>query len=238
VTFEVLPAVDIAQGRLVSASREGVRRIEAFGGSPIAAAEAFVRAGARWLHVVDVDRAEGRPADLDLLHRIAGLGAGVQASGGITSEGGARDALEAGAARVVLSSAMLADGELIADAVRHLSQRAVVGIEAEGVRIRPRSADANDLPLPETLEWVRDLGAVRYLYTGVARVGGLSGPDVEGIEAAAAILRRPVLAAGGIRDLEDVMALRDLGSDVVDGIVVGRALYEGLDLPRAIAAVG
>jgi phosphoribosyl isomerase A len=239
VTFEILPAIDVAGGRLVSVSAGEVRRIEAFGGSPLAAAEAFVGAGAGWLHVVDVDRANGGEPDLALLSRIAALDVSVQASGGIETPATARDALGAGAGRVVLGSSVLADVDALRGLVEDLGERCVVGIEADGEVVRPRSRSSGDLELPlvETLEVVRELGAVRYLYTGLRRVAGLDGPDLSGIETAARILGRPVIAAGGVRGIEDVLALHDLGPDVVEGVIVGRALQEGADLGSILTAV-
>ena len=235
MAFEVLPALDVADGRLVAAFGGRVRPIAAFGGSAIAAAEAFVAAGARWLHVVDVDRSAGREPDLHLLVRLSMLGASVQASGGIESVAAAEQALEAGASRVVLGSGVLADRASIADAIGRLGDRAVVGIEADGDLIRPRSG-AEPLRLRETLGWLRSARAARYLYTGVGRVARLSGPDLDGAVLAAQLLGHPVLVAGGIRGVDDVLALRDLGASVVEGVVVGRALYEGLDLREVLAA--
>jgi phosphoribosylformimino-5-aminoimidazole carboxamide ribonucleotide (ProFAR) isomerase len=237
VTFEVFPAIDVAHGRLVSVSGGGVRPVDVFGGSPLAAAEAFVGAGARWLHVVDVDRADGGDPDLRLLQRIAGLGAAVQASGGIESSEAARRALDAGATRVVLGSAMLEDADRMRPLVDELGEGCVLGIEAEGDVIEPRSGAGIRLPLLETLDAVRELGATRYLYTGLARVATQGGPDLAGVETAARALGRPVVAAGGIRGAADALALRDLGPDVVDGVVVGRALYEGADLRTILSAV-
>jgi phosphoribosylformimino-5-aminoimidazole carboxamide ribonucleotide (ProFAR) isomerase len=237
VAFEVLPAIDVAGGRLVSYSGGVVRPIEAFGGSPLAAAEAFVESGARWLHVVDVDRAAGRAPDLVLLGRIAGMGAAVQASGGIDSIVAAEQAFGGGATRVVLTSAVLVDADLAHELASRLRERAVMGIEAHGDVIQPRSAGAPELPLRETLAWLAETEMTRYLYTGLPRVSGLGGPDVAGVRRVAAALRRPILAAGGIRGVDDVLDLRALGRDVVDGCVVGRALYEGLDVRTVLRAV-
>jgi phosphoribosylformimino-5-aminoimidazole carboxamide ribotide isomerase len=159
----------------------------------------------------------------------------VQASGGIESVAAAEQALEAGASRVVLGSGVLADRASIADAIGFLGDRAVVGIEADGDLIRPRSG-AEPLRLRETLGWLRSARAARYLYTGVGRVARLSGPDLDGAVLAAQLLGHPVLVAGGIRGVDDVLALIDLGPSVVEGVVVGRALYEGLDLREVLAA--
>src|SRR5215217_1806843 len=148
VTFEIFPAIDVAGGRLVSVSSGGVRPVDAFGGSPLAAAEAFVSMGAVWIHVVDLVRA------------IAALGAGVQASGGIETGPAARATLDAGATRVVLGSPMLARRNELAELVTSLGDAAVVGIEAAGPVIRPRSVGP-ELPLSDTLEWLSASGAER-----------------------------------------------------------------------------
>jgi phosphoribosyl isomerase A len=237
VTFEILPAIDVADGRLVSVSNGHVRDVAAFGGSPLAAAQAFVAAGAGWLHVVDVARAQGREPDRPLLSRLAALGAKIQASGGIASIATAGEALDAGASRVVLSSSVLSDRARTRGLVDALGPPAVVGIEADGDRIRPRGDRSADLLLSETLAWLRPLGVARYLVTGLSRVATMTGPDLAGVRAAASLLGRPVLAAGGIRTVEDVRALRALGEGVVEGCVVGRALYEGLDLDALLSAI-
>jgi phosphoribosylformimino-5-aminoimidazole carboxamide ribonucleotide (ProFAR) isomerase len=236
VTFEVLPAIDVAAGRLVSVSGGAIRDIDAFGGSPLAAAETFAAAGARWLHVVDVDRARDLPPDPDLLARLASVGVLVQASGGIETRRAADEALGAGATRVVLGSGALLDRDAASEAIAALHTRVVVGIEADGERIRPRSSGARDLPLAPTLAWLRTLRPAGFLYTGVSRVAGLEGPDLEGARTSATALGGPVLVAGGIRDLDDVEGVRALGPDRAAGCVVGRALYEGIDLRAVLAA--
>jgi phosphoribosylformimino-5-aminoimidazole carboxamide ribonucleotide (ProFAR) isomerase len=237
VAFEILPAIDVAGGRLVSVSDGEVRELRAFGGSPVAAAEAFVAAGAGWLHVVDVDRANGGTPDVDMLRRLARAGANIQASGGIASRSDAEAVLQAGAHRVVLSSSILADRDGAAALIEALAGRAVVGIEADGVRIRPRGASSMELSLAGTLEWLRPLGAARYLYTAVSRVATLAGPDLDAVRASSRALDRPVLVAGGVRTVDDVRTIRALGPDAVEGCVVGRALYDGLDLAELRAAV-
>ena len=112
--FEVIPAIDVQGGALVGWSSSGPRRIAAFGGDPVAAAAASVAAGARWVHVVDVDLAvEGEPRNLEVLTAIAALPVAVQAAGGVRSADEVRTLLAAGASRVVLGSAALRDAPLV-----------------------------------------------------------------------------------------------------------------------------
>ena len=231
--FGVLPAIDISNGRLATYSRRGPEPVEAFGGDPVAAAHAFVEAGARWLHVVDLDLAFfGEARNLDVLRTVAALGASVQASGGVRTVGEVQAMLDAGARRVVLGSGALADERAAAETIGRYADRLIVGIEVEDGRIRSRGARRVDLPLDETVRWLVAGVASGFLVTTVSRVGTLDGPDVATVSR---VVRsaRPVLAAGGIARIDDLQALRRAGAV---GAVVGRAAIErGLDLAEALA---
>jgi phosphoribosylformimino-5-aminoimidazole carboxamide ribotide isomerase len=237
VAFEVIPAIDVAGGRLVRVSAGAVDPISSFGGDPLAAATAFVGSGAARLHVVDVDLASTRePVNLEVLGAICRLGVPVQASGGVATADQVEALLAVGASRVVLGSAALATRAEVERLIARLGERLVVGIEAQGAEIRPRG-EAPPLPLWDTLVWLGGLEVPRFVFTEVGRVGELTGPDLDGIWALATHTGRPVLAAGGIRSLEDLRAVAGLGGSV-EGAIVGRALHEGLDLERALRVGG
>jgi phosphoribosylformimino-5-aminoimidazole carboxamide ribonucleotide (ProFAR) isomerase len=237
VSLQVIPAIDIAEGHLARLSGQGIAALDVFGGDPVAAARAFVQAGAPWIHVVDLDMAvSGEPRNLALLTDIAALGVPVQASGGITTDPQVAQALSAGASRVVVGSAAFAFRDATAELVSARGDAVAVGIEADGPTLRPRGRGAGDAPLWEALEWLAGLDVARYVYTEVGRVDGLGGPDLDGIWALATHTGRPVIASGGIRGHDDLRAIAALGAGI-EGVVVGRALYEGLDLAEAIAAV-
>jgi phosphoribosylformimino-5-aminoimidazole carboxamide ribonucleotide (ProFAR) isomerase len=236
--FEVIPAIDVAAGGLARITGAGADRLAAFGGDPLAAARSFVAAGARWLHVVDLDLAtSGRPGNLATVRAVADLGVPVQASGGVRSAEQVEAFLEAGAARVVVGSAALAEPEVVGGLLERFGDRLVLAIEVEGATIRPRGG-GSELPLWETLGWLAELPVPRFLFVEVGRVGGMRGPDLDGVWALARHTGRPVLASGGIRGLEDLLALAAL-DEHVEGAVTGRALYEGaFSLADALAAVG
>jgi phosphoribosylformimino-5-aminoimidazole carboxamide ribonucleotide (ProFAR) isomerase len=237
VSLLVIPAVDVASGRLSRLSSGDIAPIDAYGGDPVAAARAFAHAGATWIHVVDLDMAlTGEPRNLAVLTEIAALGVPVQASGGITTERQVEEALSAGAARVVVGSAAFAFRDATAKLVTSRGDAVVVGIEADGPTLRPRGRGALDAPLWDALEWLAGLDVARFVYTEVGRVDGMGGPDLDGIWALATHTGRPVIASGGVRGLDDLRAIAALGAGV-EGAVIGRALYEGLDLAAAIAAV-
>jgi phosphoribosyl isomerase A len=230
VPFEVVPAVDVAGGRLARLTHEGPAPVEDFGGDPVAAARAFIGEGAGRLHVVDMDRALGSGENVEVLARIADLGVPVQASGGIATTDDARRALDRGAGRVVLSSRALADRDAFERLVEGLAAAVVVGLELDGPRIRPRGVASDtaviDLDVMETTAWLAETDAPRYLVTDLGRLGSASGPDLVHIRWLAMTLGRPLLVAGGIATAEDVRALTSLGPPL-EGAVVGSALYGG-----------
>jgi phosphoribosylformimino-5-aminoimidazole carboxamide ribonucleotide (ProFAR) isomerase len=234
MSFEVMPAIDVADGKLVRMSIGGPSVVGAFGADPIAAAEAYVQAGARWLHVVDVDLAlTGDPSNVDVVTAIHERfpGVSVQASGGLVRPSDLERYLDAGAMRAVLGSAALADRASTASLIDTYREALVVGLETLGRRIRPRGRhDAIDLDLGETLEWLAEVRMARCLHTSVRRVGALSGPDLPGLRTVMDV-GCPVIAAGGIASDADLAAVRDAGAE---GAVVGRAALEGdIDLRAA-----
>ena len=225
--FAILPALDVRHGRLAAVDEEGPRPLDAFGGDPVAAARAFVDAGASALHVVDLDLAFDGSPGLDLVAiRAAVPDALVQVSGGIADLATARVYLEAGADRFVLSSRALHDEAGTIAALTGGGGSVVVGLEVDGDRIRPRAGGAvreDELDLMTTVGWLQAAGAPAFLVTATGRVGALDGPDVEPVRR---VVRagRPTLAAGGIRSIDDLRVLRDVGAI---GAVVGRAALEG-----------
>ena len=233
MSFEVLPAIDVADGRLATYTPQGPTPSASFGGDPIAAARSYVDAGARWLHVADMDLAfRGTAGNLDVVRVIASFGPAVQASGGIRTIDDAQAMLDAGARRVVLGSGALADESSALETMRRFTDRLVVGVEVGEGRIRSRGAESVDLPLAETLGWLVAGGAHAFLVTAVERVARLDGPDIASVKR---VVRagRPVLAAGGITSIDDLRAVRRAGAT---GAVVGRAALEGgLDLAAAFA---
>ncbi len=233
--FALLPAIDLTAGGLGLYTPAGPVAVDAFRGDPAAAASAFLASGARWLHVVDMDLAFGDVAtNLELVRSIAALPrARVQAGGGVRSWAEVGAFLDAGASRVVVSSAALAAEQDVAEIIdRARPGEVLFGIEVSEGRIRARGTDVVDLDLMETLGWLRAAGAPGFLVTAVGRVGRETGPDVE-------LVRRvaqsgvPSIGAGGVRSLADLAALREAGAV---GAVVGRAALDGsLDLGEALA---
>jgi phosphoribosylformimino-5-aminoimidazole carboxamide ribonucleotide (ProFAR) isomerase len=239
MAFEVIPAVDVAGGRLARLSASGPVPVEAFGGAPLVAAAAFVEAGAVRIHLVDMDRALGVTPKEDVVGPVAALGVPVQASGGLIDRGDVDEMLDRGADRAVLSARALSDRPALEATLSAGPEVVVVGLEVEGGRIRPRGGEGLDLSLEETLSWLAGAGAARFLLTDLARLREpAGGPDLDLARGVAEILRRPLLVAGGIAGAPDIRAVQGLGPPV-EGVVVGRALYEATtDLRELLAAGG
>ena len=235
MAFEVIPAIDVAGGRLARLSAEGPVPLDAHGGDPVAAARACLAAGARLLHVVDMDLAfSGEPRNADVLRAIVALGARVQVAGAIVEDRQIDAALDAGGERVVLGSWALVDLDETGRKIERYGARLVIGVEVDGDRIRARGRRTTDLPLAETLSAIHAAGAARVVITTVRRVSTMTGPDV-GALAIAVRLGLPAIAAGGIASVDDLNALKDGGAE---GAIVGRAALEGrLDVARAIKSL-
>jgi phosphoribosylformimino-5-aminoimidazole carboxamide ribonucleotide (ProFAR) isomerase len=238
VPFTVFPAVDVWHGGLGLASRSGPVAHDAFGGDARAAVDAYVAAGARWIHVVDLDLAFlGDAANVDVVRTIAGRHPNVriQASGGIATADDAARYLDAGAARVVLGSAALRDRDALAAAIGEAAEAVLVGLEVDDGVIRARGEASVELSLETSLEWLAKLPAPGVLVTAVSHVATLSGPDASLVERVART-GLPTIAAGGVRSLRDLESLRDAGAA---GAVVGRAALDGaFDVAEAIAWAG
>ena len=236
ILFEVVPAVDVLDGRAVRL-HEGVRdRVTIEGGDPVALARRFVSEGARRLHLVDLDGAfDGRPSD-GLLERIARVAeeVPVQVGGGYRTLVAIDAAVSAGADRVMVGTAALSPGFLTAAAAR-FGERLVVAVDARDGYVAVEGwTRAADISAAELALRCADAGVRRLLVTGTRRDGSLAGPDLE-LLTDVLPSGLPVLAAGGIASLDDLRALRDLGCE---GAVVGSALWRGaFTLADAFAAV-
>ena len=236
--MDLFPAIDIRHGRVVRLSQGEATRQTVYGDDPVATAEGFRELGARWIHVVDLDRAFGDGENLALVRRIvARLGAcpRVQLGGGLRTTELVREALDQGVSRVVIGTAAAVDPAMVAAAVTLAGpERMAVGIDARDGVVAIRGWTESAALSAEALARRSVANGVRTLvYTDVARDGMLGGPDLDGARRLQT-LGAEVIASGGVAGLQDIVAVRDAG---LAGAIVGRALYEGrLDLAAALAA--
>ncbi|WP_454930649.1 bifunctional 1-(5-phosphoribosyl)-5-((5-phosphoribosylamino)methylideneamino)imidazole-4-carboxamide isomerase/phosphoribosylanthranilate isomerase PriA [Actinomyces israelii] len=234
--FTLLPAVDVADGKAVRLLK-GKAGSETDYGSPVDAARDWVRAGAEWIHLVDLDAAFGRGSNAPLLARIVGeVGIKVELSGGIRDDASLRRALNAGAARVNLGTAALEDPEWTERVIAEHGERIAVGLDVRGTTLAARGWTREGGDLWETLARLDSAGCSRYVVTDVARDGTLSGPSIGLLRQVCARTSAPVVASGGIAQLDDLRALVRLVPEGIEGAIVGKALYNGnFTLEEALA---
>ena len=197
---------------------------------PAGQARAWQAAGFSWLHVVDLNGAfAGRSVNTDALNAILTcVTIPIQLGGGIRDRAGIEHWLAAGVARVVLGSAAARDPDLVREACRVHPGGIAVGIDARGGRVAVDGwAQTSELAAVELALRFEDAGAAAIIYTDIGRDGMLSGVDVAGTVALAARISTPVIASGGVAGLEDLTALRDAGAARIEGVIIGRALYDG-----------
>jgi phosphoribosylformimino-5-aminoimidazole carboxamide ribotide isomerase len=237
---DIYPAIDIRQGRVVRLSQGEATRLTVYEDDPVAQAERFVGAGARWIHVVDLDRAFGDGENLALVRRIVakvGEAVRVQLGGGLRTVALVREGLDQGVSRAVLGTAAAIDPAIVPAAVAAAgADRIAVGIDARDGRVAIRGwTETSELTAEALALRVAGEGVRTVIYTDVARDGMLSGPDLAGARRLQSA-GLGVVASGGVAGAADLRAAREAG---LAGAIVGRALYEGrLTLAEALAAAG
>jgi len=238
VTLELLPAVDVADGQAVRLVR-GEAGTETSYGDPLDAALAWQRAGAEWIHLVDLDAAFGRGSNRELLARVVGaLDVRVEISGGIRDDESLRAALATGATRVNVGTAALEDPQWCARAIAEHGDAVAVGLDVRGTTLAARGWTQDGGDLWDTLERLEREGCARYVVTDVGRDGTMTGPNLDLLRDVCARTDRPVVASGGVSSLDDLRAIASLTGAGVEGAIVGKALYAGaFTLEEALAAV-
>jgi phosphoribosylanthranilate isomerase len=237
--LELLPAVDVAGGQAVRLV-QGEAGSETSYGDPLAAALAWQVAGAEWIHLVDLDAAFGRGSNRELLADVVTrLDVQVELSGGIRDDESLAAAMATGCTRVNLGTAALEDPEWTRKVIAEYGDRIAVGLDVRGTTLAARGWTREGGDLWETLARLDEDGCARYVVTDVTKDGTLRGPNIELLHQVCAATDRPVVASGGISSLADLVALRGLVPDGVEGAIVGKALYaQAFTLPEALDVAG
>jgi phosphoribosyl isomerase A len=225
--LELLPAVDVKDGRAVRLVQGELAR-ESVYGSPLEVALEFQRSGAQWLHLVDLDAAFGRGENSALLAEVVGtLDIDVELSGGIRDDQSLARALATGCRRVNLGTAALENPDWTSRVIAEHGDRIAVGLDVRGHVLAARGWTQEGGDLFETLARLESDGCARYVVTDVTKDGTLQGPNLELLKKVCAATKKPVVASGGISSLEDIKALCALNAIGVEGAIVGKALYSG-----------
>jgi 1-(5-phosphoribosyl)-5-[(5-phosphoribosylamino)methylideneamino] imidazole-4-carboxamide isomerase/N-(5'phosphoribosyl)anthranilate isomerase len=237
--LELLPAVDIAEGRAVQLI-QGVAGSGGEFGDPVDAALAWQDQGAEWLHLVDLDAAFGRGSNRELVDSIVSkVDIKVELSGGIRDAASLTAALASDCRRVNLGTAAREQPEWTGEAIAEHGDRIAVGLDVRGTTLAARGWTRNGGDLWETLERLDREGCARYVVTDVNRDGMLAGPNLALLQQVCERTSRPVVASGGVSTLDDVRALRGLVEAGVEGAIIGSALYRGaFTLAEALDVAG
>ena len=223
------PAIDVAEGKAVRLVQGDFDAQTVYADSPLEAARAWVDAGARHLHMVDLDGARsGAPQNLHHLERVtAELGVPVQYGGGLRSAAAVADAFAAGAARAILGTAAFADVDFLDEVVGRFGDRIVVSVDTRGGFVSTAGwTETTELPAGAVIDRMQDRGVRTFVFTNVDRDGMLGGPDLDEIREVAAVVRGRFMYSGGIGRREDLAALAALRQVNLSGVIVGKALYE------------
>ena len=237
----VFPAIDLKRSEVVRLAEGDMDRATVYGQDPAAQAKLFAQAGAQHLHVVDLDgsfagRAENREAVEAIVAAFPGH---VQLGGGIRTRAAVDGWFDLGVARVVMGSAALKDPEFVKDMARAYPGGIVVAVDAkDGMVATEGWAEVSDVAVVDLARRFEDAGVASLLFTDIGRDGLLKGVNIEATVDLARRVDIPVIASGGVKGIDDIYVLSMHANDGIEGVITGRALYEGrLDLAAAIAMV-
>jgi phosphoribosylformimino-5-aminoimidazole carboxamide ribotide isomerase len=235
----VFPAIDLKQGQVVRLAEGDMDRATVYGDDPAAQAMLFAEAGAQYLHVVDLDgsfagRAENREAVESILKAFPGH---VQLGGGIRTRESVSGWFDLGVSRVVMGTAALKDPEFVRDMAKEYPGGIVVAVDArDGMVATEGWAELSEVSIYDMARRFEDAGVASLLFTDIGRDGMLKGCNIEATVDLARRTDLPVIASGGVKGLDDIRMLALLARDGIEGVITGRALYDGrLDLAAAIA---
>lgn len=239
----ILPAIDIRGGRCVRLIQGDYARETVFADDPAAMAQRWLDEGARAIHIVDLDGARdgtvtNRAAVEGILKAAAGSGAITELGGGIRDLAGIEGWLEAGLTRVIIGTAAVREPQLVSDASQRWPGRVWVGIDARGGKVAVQGwLETTGVDAIELARDMESRGAAGIVFTDIDRDGTGKGVSVESTARMAEALGIPVVASGGVHSLDDVARLRKVAASGIEGVIVGRALYDGaVTLPDLLAA--
>jgi phosphoribosylformimino-5-aminoimidazole carboxamide ribotide isomerase len=233
----IIPAIDLRDGKCVRLIQGEYSRQITYQDNPVKQAQEFSRAGAKWLHIIDLDGAKlGKPVNTEAISAIANLGKfKIEVGGGLRDEDSIRQLLDMGVERVIIGTKAVSDFEWFSQMAKKFSGKIALGLDARGSKVATHgwTQDSPQLLLDFAVEAAK-LPLAAIIYTDIARDGMMTGPNLERTKVLVEALEMPVVASGGVKELADIKKLAELG---VEAVIIGRALYESrLKLSDAIKA--
>lgn len=240
--MEVIPAIDLLEGRCVRLYQGDYARSQVFNDNPADVAKQWVDQGATRLHIVDLDGAKvGHPVNTQAIAAIVqAVSVPVQVGGGLRDRVGVAQLLSTGVQRVILGTAAVEDHPLVEQLCKEFPGQIVIGIDARNGLVATRGwLETSEVKATDLAGQMAQLGVAAIIYTDIHRDGTLAGPNLEALRELATGISIPVIASGGVSSITDLLSLLALEPLGVSGVIVGRALYTGdILLKEAIQAVG
>ncbi|MBW4543733.1 MAG: 1-(5-phosphoribosyl)-5-[(5-phosphoribosylamino)methylideneamino]imidazole-4-carboxamide isomerase [Symplocastrum torsivum CPER-KK1] len=240
--MEVIPAIDLLEGRCVRLYQGDYARSQVFNDNPADVAKQWVDQGATRLHIVDLDGAKvGHPVNTQAIAAIVqAVSVPVQVGGGLRDRVGVAQLLSTGVQRVILGTAAVEDHPLVEQLCKEFPGQIVIGIDARNGLVATRGwLETSEVKATDLAGQMAQLGVAAIIYTDIHRDGTLAGPNLDALRELATGISIPVIASGGVSSITDLLSLLALEPLGVSGVIVGRALYTGdILLKEAIQAVG
>lgn len=238
----LFPAIDIRDGKAVRLAQGDYERETTYDDDPVVAARRWVDGGARWLHVVDLDGARaGEPVNLEHVRRIvSAVSVPVQLGGGLRDSKKVEEAISSGIERAILGTAAVRNPDMAEAIAAAHGDRIIVSVDSRSGKVAAEGwTEGTDLDATEVVEELAGRGVRRFVYTPVDVDGLMEGPDLDSLREVASASEAEVIYSGGVGSLEDLRAVAGLGLGNVEGVIVGRALYEQrFTIAEARAALG
>ncbi len=235
----VFPAIDLKAGQVVRLAEGDMASATVYADDPAAQAKAFQEQGAGFLHVVDLDGAfAGKPENAEAVEAIVGAFDGhIQLGGGIRERGTVERWFDLGVSRLVIGTAALKDPDFVKDMAKAWPGGIVVAVDARGGMVATDGwAETSDMPVVDLARRFEDAGVASLLFTDVGRDGLLKGCNIDATVDLARSVDLPVIASGGVKGIDDIHMLKLQEDAGIEGVITGRAIYDGrLDLATAIA---
>ncbi|WP_017654827.1 1-(5-phosphoribosyl)-5-[(5-phosphoribosylamino)methylideneamino]imidazole-4-carboxamide isomerase [Fortiea contorta] len=240
--MDVIPAIDLLEGRCVRLYQGDYTRSQVFNENPVDVAKQWVDQGAAKLHVVDLDGAKtGKLVNVGAIEAIAqAVSIPIQVGGGLRDRHSVQQLLNIGVQRAILGTVAVEQPELVQQLCQEFPGQIIVGIDARNGLVATRGwLETSEILATQLAVQMAELGAVAIIYTDIHRDGTLSGPNLEALSELARSISIPIIASGGVSSVTDLLSLLALETQGVTGVIVGRALYTGdISLKEALRAIG
>lgn len=238
--MNIYPAIDLQNGKVVRLMKGDMDEATIYNEDPAQQARHFKETGFSWLHIVDLDGAkEGKPSDISLIEAmIAESQMTIQLGGGIRSLNHIEYWLSAGIHRVILGTAAVRNPELVKEACKKFPRQIAVGIDARVGKVAIEGwVEESEMTASELAKHFEDAGVSAIIYTDIGRDGTQTGVNIKETKDLAQETSIPIIASGGVGSLEDIQAVKDHSSCGIEGVIVGRAFYEGSVMPKDALAI-